>query len=54
MRVTLPFNKMLAIPGRRVASVELTPEGIVVGVRRRFAASRHVSGTRRSATDATR
>lgn len=36
MRVTAAFNKMLAIPGAFVASVNFTPEGVVVGLRRRF------------------
>lgn len=35
MRVTTAFNKMLASPGTSVASVEFTPTGIVVGLRRR-------------------
>ena len=35
MRVTTAFNKMLSIPGATVASVEFTPEGVVVGLRRR-------------------
>ena len=37
MRVTTAFNKMLSIPGASVASVEFTPEGVVVGLRRRAA-----------------
>lgn len=36
MRATTAFNKMLAIPGATVASVTFTPEGVVVGLRRRF------------------
>jgi transposase len=36
VRVTTAFNRMLAIPGASVASVTFTPEGIVVGLRRRF------------------
>lgn len=36
MRVTTAFNKMLAIPGAFVASVTFTPDGVVVGLRRRF------------------
>lgn len=35
MRVTTAFNKMLGIVGATVASVTFTPEGIVVGLRRR-------------------
>lgn len=35
MRVTTAFNKMLSIPGASVASVEFTPDGLVVGLRRR-------------------
>lgn len=35
MRVTTAFNKMLSIPGATVAWVEFTPEGVVVGLRRR-------------------
>lgn len=35
MRVTTAFNKMLAVPGATVAGVAFTPEGIVVGLRRR-------------------
>lgn len=35
MRVTTAFNKILSIPGASVASVEFTPEGVVVGLRRR-------------------
>ena len=36
MRVSTAFNKMLAVPGAWVASVTFTPEGVVVGLRRRF------------------
>ena len=39
MRVTTAFNRMLAIPGASVRSVEFGPDGIVIGVRRR--ARRH-------------
>ena len=35
MRVTTAFNKMLSIPGASVASVEFTPVGVIVGLRRR-------------------
>ena len=35
MRVTTAFNEMLAIPGATVADVTFTPEGVVVGLRRR-------------------
>jgi transposase len=35
VRVTTAFNLMLAIPGAWVASVVFTPEGMVVGLRRR-------------------
>ncbi|MCA1681165.1 MAG: ISL3 family transposase, partial [Actinobacteria bacterium] len=36
MRATTAFNKMLAIPGATVVEVSFTPEGVVVGLRRRF------------------
>lgn len=36
MRVRTAFNTMLAIPGATVASVTFAPEGVVVGLRRRF------------------
>lgn len=36
MRVTTAFNKMLAIPGATIASVEFTPAGVVAGLRPRF------------------
>ncbi len=35
MRVTTAFNRMLGIAGASVASVTFTPEGIVIGLRRR-------------------
>ncbi len=35
MRVTTAFNKMLSIPGASVSCVVFTPEGVVVGLRRR-------------------
>jgi transposase len=35
MRVTTAFNRMLAIPGASVVSVEFGPDGVVVGLRRR-------------------
>lgn len=35
MRVTTAFNKILSIPSATVASVEFTPDGVVVGLRRR-------------------
>lgn len=35
VRVTTAFNKILSIPGAWVASVEFTPDGVVVGLRRR-------------------
>ena len=35
MRVTTAFNKLLAIVGASVVSVTFTPEGVVVGLRRR-------------------
>ncbi|MDP1820122.1 MAG: ISL3 family transposase [Acidimicrobiales bacterium] len=35
MRVTTAFNKLLAIVGASVTSVTFTPEGVVVGLRRR-------------------
>jgi len=40
VRVTTAFNRILAVPGASVASVTFTPEGIVVGLRRR--GSKHV------------
>jgi transposase len=36
VRVSTAFNTMLAIPGATVASVTFAPEGVVVGLRRRF------------------
>lgn len=36
MRATTAFNKMCEIPGATVAMVSFTPEGIVIGLRRRF------------------
>jgi len=36
VRVTTAFNKMLGIPGATVISVAFCPEGVVVGLRRRF------------------
>lgn len=35
MRATTAFNKMLAVPGACVVGVTFTPDGIVVGLRRR-------------------
>jgi transposase len=35
VRVTTAFNKILSIPSATVASVEFTPEGVLVGLRRR-------------------
>ncbi|MGH6912625.1 MAG: ISL3 family transposase [Geminicoccales bacterium] len=35
MRVTTAFNRMLDIPGASVASVEFSPNGMIVGLRRR-------------------
>jgi transposase len=35
VRVTTAFNKILSIPSATVASVEFTPDGVVVGLRRR-------------------
>ncbi|MGH3503269.1 MAG: ISL3 family transposase [Nocardioidaceae bacterium] len=46
MRVTTAFNKMLSIPGASVASVEFTPEGVVVGLRRRKGCPRCPCGWR--------
>ncbi len=40
MRVTTAFNKMLDLVGASVASVTFSPEGIVVGLRRRRAKHR--------------
>lgn len=37
MRATTAFNKMLAVAGASVATVTFTPDGIVVGLRRRRA-----------------
>lgn len=36
MRVSTAFNRMLAIPGASVRSVAFTPDGLVIGVARRF------------------
>jgi transposase len=36
VRVSTAFNRMLNLPGASVASVTFTPEGVVVGLRRRF------------------
>jgi len=36
VRVTAAFNRMLGIPGAVVVSVVFAPEGVVVGLRRRF------------------
>lgn len=46
MRVTTAFNKMLSIPGATVASVEFTPEGVLVGLRRRQGCPRCPCGWR--------
>ena len=46
MRVTTAFNKMLGLFGASVASVTFTPEGIVVGLRRRRAKHRCPCGWR--------
>lgn len=46
VRVTTAFNKMLSIPGATVASVEFTPEGVVVGLRRRRSRPRCPCGRR--------
>lgn len=35
MRVTTAFNKLLAVPGAGVVSVTFSPDGVVVGLRRR-------------------
>ncbi|HEY3843142.1 MAG TPA: hypothetical protein VGL48_07800 [Acidimicrobiales bacterium] len=40
MRVTTAFNKMLGLGGAAVVTVTFTPEGIVVGLRRRRAKHR--------------
>lgn len=48
MRVTTAFNKILSIPSATVASVEFTPEGVVVGVRRRRGRARCPCGARAS------
>jgi transposase len=36
VRATTSFNRMLAIPGAAVADISFTPQGVVVGLRRRF------------------
>lgn len=36
MRVTTAFNRILAVPGATVVSVDFGPAGVVVGLRRRF------------------
>lgn len=36
MRVTTAFNRILSLPGASVAKVTFTPEGTVIGLRRRF------------------
>lgn len=36
MRVTTAFNKLLAVPGASVVSVTFSPDGVVVGLRRRW------------------
>ena len=36
MRVTTAFNRILELPDASVVSVTFTPEGVVIGVRRRF------------------
>lgn len=48
MRVTTAFNKMLSISGATVASVEFTPEGVVVELRRRKSRPRCPCGWRGS------
>lgn len=35
MRVTTAFNKLLVVPGASVVSVTFSPEGVIVGLRRR-------------------
>jgi len=35
VRVTTAFNKLLAVPGASVVSVTFSPEGVIVGLRRR-------------------
>jgi transposase len=46
MRVTTAFNKMLGLVGASVATVAFTPEGIVLGLRRRRAKHRCPCGWR--------
>jgi transposase len=46
MRVTTAFNKMLGLVGTSVATVAFTPEGIVLGLRRRRAKHRCPCGWR--------
>ena len=48
VRVTTAFNKMLSIPGATVASVEFTPDGVLVGLRRRKGRPRCPCGWRGS------
>jgi transposase len=48
VRVTTAFNKILSIPSATVASVEFTPEGVVVGLRRRRGRPRCPCGRRAS------
>lgn len=50
MRVTTAFNRMLAIPGATVAGVAFTPQGIVVGLRRRAKRLRCPCGATTAAT----
>jgi transposase len=50
MRVTTAFNRMLSIPGASVASVEFTPGGLVVGLRRRASRLRCPCGRSTRAT----
>jgi transposase len=48
VRVTTAFNKMLSIPSATVASVAFTPDGVVVGLRRRKSRPRCPCGWRGS------
>lgn len=48
MRVTTAFNKISSIPSATVASVEFTPEGVVIALRRRRSRPRCPCGWRGS------
>lgn len=46
MRVSTAFNRMLDVPGASVADITFTPDGVVVGIRRRRARLRCPCGWR--------